>query len=85
MEIPQCDAKRSEYLAEKQLSSLMLGVVEKSVRFIFLNYIEFIHENHTVGDGLGKGHLVGYHDHSHSCVGQLICHLVCRTVRRERG
>ena len=47
----------------------MLRVVEKFVRFVFLNYFAKIHKDDAVGDGLGKPHFVGDHDHRHAFLG----------------
>ncbi len=56
-------------LAEEQFRALVLRVVEKRYRFILLDDLTLIHEDHAVCDLTGKAHLVRDANHRHAFFG----------------
>ena len=57
-------------LAEEQLSSFVLRIIEKFERFILFNDFSLIHEYNPVRYFLGQAHFVGDANHGHAFLGK---------------
>ena len=62
-------------LAQEEFGSLMLRAFEELYRWFFLDDLTAVHEDDPVGNGRGKTHFVGHHEHRHAALGEFDHHI----------